>query len=657
MTQQWGRPQPDRLGLPIVVASLVGIALILAREATYGVDWFYDGIYYVSVARSVLAGEGLMGFDGEYLTSWPPLCALALVLVSGFGIFDPAAVFGPLNIAAHGLTVFVVGHYLRQRLESRPLVVWSCLAVALSMPLTDAASTALSEPLFILLTTLALIQTHRLLTHGEKTALFLAATFSALAWQTRYLGVALPAVVGLFLLFQRGAPWPARVWRVTLYSAIVALPMGLWLLRNHLLVAAPLRPWGAGDPSPFQIEAIDVLLSWLDFDLPLVPKINSLTSTRNIVVPLAAALAGLLVVATRREEHSPFDWRPCWLFGGFSVAYLAALSIAAQAGYWNDSHGFQDRFVAPLWVPLLMVATFALDWLFRRQQRLDAPKGLPRVLVGTLGVALALWTADQAMHNVREVRNSSNAETVGDRGGALRSETLRYIQRKPLHGVVFSNLPINVYFYNAGKAEYRGLRSLGLSNYVVAASEEAANAGATDDTYLVWFHERYYRLFPFGKTPLPVAAGLMQVESLADGTIFRVDPGHVPPNPYKQALDLIVAGRLGSPARSTFDVYRVGRTLTYFKHPCLRQDIEAYFFLHFNVAQSNISEEGPVIVRESWNFNFSTVGKMLDGNICVGIVELPPSLPILYARTGQVGGPREWSAEPDMADLRFVPHP
>ena len=228
--------------MPVAAASLLGVVLVLAREATYGVAWFGDGIFYVSAARSVLAGEGFVAFDGSPLTTWPPLFPLALVIVGGVGIVDPAAIVGPFNVAVHGLTIVVVGNYLRQHLESRALVVWACLAVALSTPLVDVASRTLAGPLFVLLTTLALIQTHRLLTHGGKSALLLAGTFSALAWLTRYLGVALPVVVGLLLLFQRGASWPTKARRLTVYSTIVALPMGLWMFRNYLLLGKPDPP-------------------------------------------------------------------------------------------------------------------------------------------------------------------------------------------------------------------------------------------------------------------------------------------------------------------------------------------------------------------------------------------------------------------------------
>lgn len=655
-----GDTRPDGLNLPIVAVSLVGVALVLARAATFGIEWSGDGVYYVSVARSVLAGEGFFSYFGNAMTDWPAGYPLALILVSGFGIFDPAAVVWPLNVAMHGLTIIVVGNYLRQHIESRSLVVWACFAIALSNPLVQVASMAFAESLFILLTTLALIQTHRLLMHGNRSALFLAAIFSAMAWQTRYLGVGLPVAVGLVLLFQRGASWATKAERLAIYSAIVALPMGLWLLRNHMVAGGPLRVWGTSDLSLFPSEAIGAVLAWarLDFDLLFGPGSGLLALALNVLVPLAVAATGLLVIATRPRAHTPFDWRPFYIFGAFVIAYFASLSIASTAGYWR---GFYERFVFPLWVPLVITGAFAFDWLFSwasankhgrpADEGAAHPRVLPRVFVGTLGIALTLWTVDQALHTVRETRRENSfAEHTRGYSGAywLRSETSRYIRRNPLDGVVLSNISEMAYHHNAGKSTHYGTIHWAHPYHLSIAPTEAAIDHAADGAYVVWFRDWEHARYSPGEAQLRIIPGLTEVANLADGTIFQVRHGYMPPNPYRQAQRLIAAGMLGSPAvRSTFDIYRVGRTLIYFKRPCLSEDTEANFFVHFTVARSGPAKEAYVGGK---GFNFWEAGTMLDGDLCVAISELPPGEPIVHIRTGQFGS-IDWSAEPDVAGL------
>ena len=392
----------------------------------------------------------------------------------------------------------------------------------------------------------------------------------------------------------------------------------------------------------------------LDFNLPYLAQEADLPTPlldiADIAVPLTLlACACVLVVATRRQVHSPFDWRPCWLFGGFALAYFAALNIASTGG---SSDNFQGRYVAPLCIPLLMVATFALDWLFGRASANKRMQALPKVLIGTLGIVLALWVAGQAMHNVREVRRENSfAENTRDLSAPrwLGSDTLRHVRENPLNGVVFSNQHDVVYFNNDGQSKYWWLRADDRPGDLTFAYENALISDAEDGTYLVWFRGWDSHIYPFGETQMRIHPGLVPVASLADGAIFKIERDHVPPNPYRQAHRIISAGKLGNPAvRSTFDVYRAGRTLTYVKQPCLPEDTRARFFLHFTVASPGTANEDRVIGK---NFDFWEAGTMLEGDLCVLIAELPPSLPIIHMRTGQVGDRNSWSAEPHTVGL------
>ncbi len=203
--------RPDRFTLLTAAIAALGAALVLGRVLPFGVLVNSDSAHYIAAARSLLSGEGFLRFEGSPFSTWPPLYPLLLAAAS-LGTFDPVAVAGPLNAILFGLTVFVVGRYLQQRLASRLLAAWGCLATALAVPLLEWSSYAASEPLFILLAILALVQTDRFLADGRHRTLVWAAAFSALAWQTRYVGGAVPAFCGLLLLFFPPAgvraPWP-----------------------------------------------------------------------------------------------------------------------------------------------------------------------------------------------------------------------------------------------------------------------------------------------------------------------------------------------------------------------------------------------------------------------------------------------------------------
>ena len=63
-----GARRPDRFALTIAAVSLLGVALALFRQSGYGVIKSHDSIHYISMARNLLEGNGLLAFSGEYMT-------------------------------------------------------------------------------------------------------------------------------------------------------------------------------------------------------------------------------------------------------------------------------------------------------------------------------------------------------------------------------------------------------------------------------------------------------------------------------------------------------------------------------------------------------------------------------------------------------------
>ena len=511
----------DRLTVLTAAAAVLGVALVLAREATYGVMLTHDSINYVVAARNLLAGEGLTLYNGRVYVVQPPLYPLLLAAAS-LGILDPYHVAGPVNAAVFGLTTFVVGQYLRTRLESRFLVVWASLAVALSVPMADLSSWALSGPAFILLATLALIRTDGFLTGGKTRSLVLAAVFAALACQTRYIGAAVAVMVGLLLLSQRGAPLLRRAGRTVVFSLVAAAPMGLWLLRNYLLTGTV-----AGDrlPSGYSLPALLGEMAgrlWRGGLLYLDPP-----WVRGLSLAALAAV-GYLAAGERRP---PSDWRPCYIFGGFALAYLAVLVSIMM---WVDVVAVQSRFLVPLYVPFLIAAVVALDRLLAcaRGGRLPGSVGrlpwlgtvraraggTPSAPASILTLVLSLWLVGQVVANARAI-GRANAHDLSRGYGAQPwavSETLRYVRENPIRGEVRSNAAIVVALHNDGTGPYRG----------TPERLESLLANAPKGVHVVWFEDYWHcRPYGYGVADLRASPGLEPVAELADGAIFRVKEG------------------------------------------------------------------------------------------------------------------------------------
>ena len=504
--------ESQNLDLMLLAAAALGAVLVLARQATYGVGLPWDAVNFIAAARHVLAGAGFRDYAGYVSVGAPPLYPLLLAVVS-VDVLDPLDIAGPVNAALFGLTIFVVGQYLRRRLESRFLVVWAAFAIALAWPLAGLTAYALTGTTFILLVTLTLIHTDAFLAKGKTSSLVWAGVCAALAWQTQYLGGALPAAVAVMLLAQRGARPTQRVRRAVGFLLLASAPMAVWLARNRLISGTFIGARGSGVLSwPATLsDAGEVLRSWATFDLPLI-EWQAVALLGLVPAAVLAAACGVLI-RKRWRARTPSDWLPCYVFGGFAVTYFTALTVSLALG--ATGHDVRPRYLAPMYVPLLLTAAFALDRVLGR--------AVPQAAAAVVTAVLCFWTAGQIEPHAREIRR---ANTEGLDGYAnswwAPSETRAWLRRNPLPGWVISNEPIAVYIANDASAD--GSARFG---NLPRAEEHLQRWLAEDasDTWVVWFDNVYVnRLYDYGRSVLRATSVLEPVAELADGAVFRVRP-------------------------------------------------------------------------------------------------------------------------------------
>ena len=693
---QWIRFRPDTFTMLLAALSALGVALVMAREIAYGVALHWDSIQYIAGARNLLAGEGYSDMWGLPIEPWPPLYSLLLATAS-LGTWDPLDVAGPVNAAVFGLTIFVVGRYLRQRLVSRFLVVWACLAVTLSIPLADQASWALSESLFILLTTLVLVRIDQFLTDGKTSSLVWAAVFSALAWLTRNMGVVLPVLVGLLLLFQPGTPLMRRAGRIAVFSLIAALPIVLWVVQSHLLTGYTFDRYALVlDDDRWTDHTVSILLRqaldglhehwlYLDQDMALWPSFEFLpaASALLLVVALLLASVGWIFARISHERHITLLTGAHYVFGGFAVVYFVLLITALRLEY--AFHGVSVRYLAPLYIPLLVAAVVALDRLLvpvqdRRRKGIAGGGASPpvaasdvrgrvevqRPLAAVLKVVLSLWALGQVVPNVDKIIRANSGDLYLGYSGPrwASSETLRWIRENPIDAVVYSTEPLAVYLHNGRTSWELPLNCSGSDEWhppdgfcLSGTGQEQLRrwlADVPDGTYVVWFYYWYNsRRFGYSAADMRGSSDFEPVAEMADGAIFKIDRSYTPrPGSPLSVYESIVSGGFGEPVlRSTFDIHLEGTTLTYLKDPCVAEDVAAKFFLH--VVPRNEADLSAVSLRYQSSFNnldftFSQKGAIWDGK-CLGVVTLP-DYEIARISTGQFirdpgGSKRPWEAK------------
>ena len=669
------RWRPDRFTLTLATLALLGAALILARQVNYGVGIDLDSTIYISVARHLLEGEGFVELTNkEPFVKWPPLYPLLLAAASLF-VFDPLDVAGPLNAAIFGLTIFVAGHYLRQRIHSRFLILWACLAILLSIPLTSIAYTAMSEPLFILFVTLSLLHTDNFLRQGQRAFLLGATMFTTLACLTRYIGLTLPITIFLLLRLQHNTGSVTKIKHSTAYALISTSPLFLWILRNILVDGKPTGQidwdqihsltkslWnflGLGQPSgpnsgtnPL-LEILHVrlndLASWMFFDLPL-GEFRSIVVALTGITLLALAIALGVLLRTQQKTAAWIGWSPFCVFSAFALVYLISLLMAGVTTY-VDIH---RRHLSPMYIPLLFTAVFVMDRFLRaeRQRKLlgtlgDLPfigtivqGGVKQVSLLTvlLSAALSLWLGWSVPINAHAIRQAN--EQISPSTAITRyadSAVLQYMREHSIDDVIMTNLwKGHMYFYTNATA-YHLLPTLShWHKYKV----NRFIGNAEDDVYLVWF---YCVKMPCGDvwfygphTPnLDVFPELEPVAELEDGVIFKVNKAYGNAEAYRA----ITANQ--PTVRSNFDLYLNDNSLHYVRDTCRPDDIQARFFLHIIPHDTNdLPQHRQQYGFDNLNFDFYEHGVRFDGKCLASI--LLPDYPIASINTGQWIPFRQW---------------
>ena len=590
--------RPDALTLIIAAVALFGAALVLYRQSAYGVSVSADSGIYISMARSVLAGDGLMSYDGSYPGNWPPLTSL-LYAVFSFGVFDPMAVAGPLNAATLAVAVFTAGMWLRRRAESKFIVVWACAAIVFSLPVIGMFDFALAEPSFILATTLALHWADRHLEDGKRSSLAWAAAFSAAACFSRFLGVAAVAVIAGMLFLRRGVSWRERFLSAGAYSAVSVAPMFAWIARNWL---------NSGNVVEQQVFRDDSLLSYVapmlesmaKWRLPLVPTAGEEGAATVWAASALILAAGLTLFALYRWLRSGGGaWSFVPLTAGFALVYLAALLYGLTSGVSDI-----DRYVMFAYFPLLLAAAFALDralaltramcnrfaaWERRprraaRARRRRRARGASRRRAQTqsdgrtafalpisvswksvpalaLMIALAAWTAFGGYASIVDARERATEHGEGRINREYyASETIQYLRELRGEtddiGVVYSKEPLQAYWALGG----RGVYPLPPYDWRDMETELESRWDAADDTIIAWFHGGFD--MRYGASAFYYSPGFEPLGSFGDGDVFRLKRGRPPADPRAGTLIL----------DSHYDVYLNDGALTWIRQPCSDED-------------------------------------------------------------------------------------
>lgn len=440
----------------LLLISVIGFLLVL-QATPEGAGLSDDSIAYIAGARSIAAGDGYREAwleSNQPVTHFPPAFPSVLSFFGFFGA-DPLHAVRYVNAFLFFLTAGLLGILAWRMTPSLTAGLVIAGLFVLCGDLLQVHAMAISEPLFIFLSLLSFwmfdLYFER---HHHWLWLIACATFTGMAYLTRYSGLALIAtfVVALLILHKS---WKQRLTGMAIFIA-GTLPWILgWTLRNRMVAGNATNRVLAWHPLTSEnlriglqtvADAFFPIAAWHEAAIkrPIIIEVM-------IVLILGTVLVWLAIRAwkyvsepqqTSNDERSGNTSKEVISFttGLYIFAYLA--SILASMLMFDAATKFRLRILAPVFVSLLILLIYSGVWL-RNKNR-------PFIIVMTF-VFLSFSLYKQA--------DTINFLSKGGLGYAsfqwYDSKTMAYLRELPDDLSIYTNEPAAVYLYTG-----RGARVL-----------------------------------------------------------------------------------------------------------------------------------------------------------------------------------------------------
>ncbi len=493
----------------------LGCALVFIATSRYGIGLSADSVTYLAGTQNILAGHGYVNFDGEPILAFPPLFSTVVAILSA-GLLDPASVARFLNIFCFGLIVFLSANWFFRRLHSQLLASLGTTAVLFSAALIGISTYAWSEPLFVVLVMLMLLQLERADFSDSLAPWILTGILAALAILDRYAGI-IVLVIGIILLAaKRTNSIASRLRRLFLFLSIAMLPISLWFYRNFE-ISSTITGYRVESTRPL-IQSIHDTIKVLS--LWFLPRLIPL----HYRVPLLALLMILflwIVFAVLRIKITAADFTeiiPCLLF---TFLYTLFMIYTTSTTALSE---IDDRYMAPVFVPLILSLFYLLDrWMYKHS--LQTGNTFPRAILAT---SLAIWLIYPILGTYKTVK----ADLEQGAGGFhtadwMESDLISYLKNNNLSGTVYTNEPSAVYaltgqIYNASPEKFAYESDLPTDD-LVRFQADLQNRGVL---YIVWFNTDWWKGYLYDIDELKNICAPETIAMLKDGEVYRMSFSH-----------------------------------------------------------------------------------------------------------------------------------
>jgi 4-amino-4-deoxy-L-arabinose transferase-like glycosyltransferase len=521
-------------------AAVLAVAVALRATSRYGPGAEPDTVTYLAAARHLRTGHGFADIDGSPLTLFPPAFPAAVAALEWLGLGPlPAARY--LNAALFGLLVVLAAVWTRRISGSPALGAAVAAIVAVSSPMAAMASTALSEPIGLVLVVLCLLflteasrtgggappeavsgRRSRWVKGGGSGFALLAGLAAGLACLARYASVVL-FPVGVVVLLLRPGRLAGRMRLAAMFLVAGAVPFGAWLARN-VVAGGDATGDGRGTSALTMITSLKLTLASVGAWVlpPAVPVIPRAVIGGVLGLTVAVAVSAPWPSPDARSGRPSRTNRASGARSAalaLPAAVFVVLGVASVA--WFEATMAIDpppRFLLPVFVPLVVAAAVGCAGLARRRAwRPGAAAGLVAVVVAASLPGLVAFVGQADRKGLLDYSTPAWAS----------SPLLAYLKANPVRGAVASDDPYILDLRLGIPAALTPARTYYASNEATGELggfvRRATRAAAAGGLAVIWF-PRSYQPYLYSLADLEAAFCLRIERHFADGDLLRSCP-------------------------------------------------------------------------------------------------------------------------------------
>ncbi len=329
------------------ILTLFFTALIPLIAGTNGIELTHDSGYYVQAARSFANANLFLDIHGSRLTLYPPGYALWLSFYKYTGL--DILTFAMWSNAIFLLCLLISSIFILKKTISNPtLRLIAFISLGLSTVMVQNGVFLWSDLLFIVFSVAYLYALTTFLENKTGISFLLLILYSVAGFYIRYIGITFIFSTIIALTLSGNFSIGEKTKNIISYVIYSGFFVVLWFIRNYVVSGSLSIEYNKGSKS-FLKNIMDSLEIISTYFIP-----NSLASPIKLTFIIILIIACVFFSLKLRKQIPPaFN-----ALISFAFSYLGFFILINTI---KDICDFDDRYLSPLFIPLMIVTFIIID--------------------------------------------------------------------------------------------------------------------------------------------------------------------------------------------------------------------------------------------------------------------------------------------------------